>query len=303
MAAAGPGRCEVSGVAARAVRWRDEEDDERVSTTLQDLKPVPVELGGVRGGPDVRTLRRDGWWRTPAATVAFLTVVVVYATWAVFQNSHFFVGAAQHRDLISPLYSPCITANCGSVTGGWKISWWRVSPGLLALTIPGGFRATCYYYRKAYYRGFWQSPPGCAVSDGHGRYTGETRFPLILQNLHRYFFVLALIFNVILTIDAVMAFRLPGEGGIGVSLGTLVLVANATLLWLYSASCHACRHLCGGQVNEFSKHPIRYRLWKLTTPLNARHMQIAWASLAMVAFADLYVRLVASGVFSDPKIF
>ena len=87
------------------------------------------------------------------------------------------------------------------------------------------------------------------------------------------------------------------------SVGTLVLVANATLLWLYSASCHACRHLCGGQVNEFSKHPIRYRLWKLTTPLNARHMQIAWASLAMVAFADLYVRLVASGVFSDPKIF
>ena len=56
-------------------------------------------------------------------------------------------------------------------------------------------------------------------------------------------------------------------------------------------------------VNQFSKHPIRYRLWKLTTPLNARHMQIAWASLAMVAFADLYVRLVASGVFSDPKIF
>ena len=75
------------------------------------------------------------------------------------------------------------------------------------------------------------------------------------------------------------------------------------MLWLYSASCHACRHLCGGQVNEFSKHPIRYRLWKLTTPLNARHMQIAWASLALVALADLYVRLVASGVFSDPKIF
>jgi hypothetical protein len=44
-------------------------------------------------------------------------------------------------------------------------------------------------------------------------------------------------------------------------------------------------------------------LWKITTPLNARHMQFAWASLAMVAVADLYVRLVASGVFSDPKIF
>ena len=27
------------------------------------------------------------------------------------------------------------------------------------------------------------------------------------------------------------------------------------LLWLYSVSCHACRHLCGGHVNQFSKHP------------------------------------------------
>jgi hypothetical protein len=276
-----------------------------VSTTLEDPKPVPVVLGGVRGGPDVRTLRRDAWWRNPAATVVFLTVIVVYATWAVFQNAYYYVGAAAHRDLISPLYSPCITGSCVPGAHGTflVLSWWHISPGLLALAIPGGFRLTCYYYRKAYYRGFWQSPPACGVADGHGRYTGETRFPLVLQNLHRYFFVLALAFNVILTIDAVSAFRLPGEGGIGVSVGTLVLVANAVLLWLYSASCHACRHLCGGGVDEFSKHPIRYRLWKLTTPLNARHMQIAWASLAVVAFADLYVRLVAAGVFTDPKLF
>ncbi len=265
---------------------------------------MPVVLGGVRGGPDVRTLRRDRWWRSPAATVVFLTVVVVYLTWAVFQNAHYYVGADMHRDLISPLYSPCLTGSCVAGAGGsFALDWWKISPGLLALIIPLGFRTTCYYYRKAYYRGFWQSPPGCAVADSHGRYTGETRFPLILQNVHRYFFVVALVLNVILTVDAVMAFRMPGDGGIGVSVGTLVLVANASLLWLYSASCHACRHFCGGNVNEFSKHPLRYRLWKLTTPLNARHMQFAWASLAMVAVADLYVRLVASGVFSDPKIF
>ena len=39
------------------------------------------------------------------------------------------------------------------------------------------------------------------------------------------------------------------------------------------------------------------------TPLNARHMQFAWVSLFMVAFADLYVRLVATGTITDPKIF
>lgn len=276
-----------------------------MSTTLQDLEPVPVRLGGVRGGPDTRTLRRDRWWRNPAVTVAFLTVVVVYATWAVFQNAYYFVGASAHRDLISPLYSPCIVGSCVPGAHGTflVLHWWQISPGLLALAIPGGFRATCYYYRKAYYRGFWQSPPACGVADGHARYTGETRFPLVLQNLHRFFFVLALGFNVIITIDAVMSFRMPGDGGIGVSVGTLVLCANAVLLWLYSASCHACRHLCGGHVNQFSKHPIRYRLWKITTPLNARHMQVAWVSLAVVALADLYVRLVASGAFHDPKIF
>jgi hypothetical protein len=237
-------------------------------------------------------------------TVVFLTVIVVYTTWAVFQNAYYYVGADSHRDLISPLYSPCVVASCvpGS-HGSFVISWWQLSPALLALIIPGVFRVTCYYYRKAYYRGFWQSPPACGVADGHARYSGEARFPLILQNVHRYFFVLALIFNVILTIDAIMAFRMPGEGGIGVSVGTLVLCVNAVFLWLYSASCHACRHLCGGNVNRFSSHRVRHRLWKFFTPLNARHMQIAWASLTIVVLADVYVRLVASGTISDPKLF
>ena len=46
-----------------------------------------MTLGGVRGGPDVRTLRQDRWWASPAVTVAFLTAFVVYSTWAVFQNT------------------------------------------------------------------------------------------------------------------------------------------------------------------------------------------------------------------------
>jgi hypothetical protein len=183
------------------------------------------------------------------------------------------------------------------------LTWWHITPAILILGGPLGFRLTCYYYRRAYYRGFWQSPPACGVADAHGRYTGETRFPLILQNAHRYFFLLGLVFNVILTIDAVTAFRLPGDGGLGLSVGTLVLVINAVLLWSYSLSCHAARHLCGGHVNSFSAHPIRYRIWKFLTPLNARHMQFAWVSLMFVALTDLYVRLVAAGVFSDPKIF
>ena len=86
----------------------------------------------------------------------------------------------------------------------------------------------------------------------------------------------------------------------GLSVGAAVLTLNACFLWLYSLSCHACRHFCGGQVKSFAKHPIRHKLWKLVTPLNAHHMRFAWISLFGVALCDLYVRLVASGTIHDP---
>ena len=206
--------------------------------------------------------------------------------------------AAPRPDLAVLLPLSHRPAACPGSHPSTVITWWNITPALLILIFPLGFRMTCYYYRKAYYRSFWLSPPACAVSDGHGSYTGESRFPLLLQNVHRYFFYFGLIFNVILTIDAVEAFRQPGIG-IGFSVGTAVLCINAVLLWLYSLSCHACRHLCGGGVKQFSRSPIRHRIWKALTPLNGKHMLFAWMSLVFVAFSDLYVRLVASGTIHD----
>ena len=168
---------------------------------------------------------------------------------------------------------------------------------------PLGFRLTCYYYRKAYYRSFWLSPPACAVAEPHRRYTGETRFPLIFQNVHRYFFYAGLVFNVILTYDAVLAFRDETGAWGHMGLGTLVLLANAVLLWLYSLSCHSCRHIVGGRLNHFSRHPLRYKFWTVVSRLNGRHMQFAWASLFSVAFADFYVFLLATGTISDLRFF
>jgi hypothetical protein len=86
-------------------------------------------------------------------------------------------------------------------------------------------------------------------------------------------------------------------------IGTLVLIANAALLSLYTFSCHSCRHLCGGSVNVFSQRPGRYRLWRVITSLNERHMLFAWISLFGVGLADLYVRLVSMGVLRDLRIF
>ena len=182
-------------------------------TTLEESQSYPGCSRRCPGRPPLPTLRRDRWWVQPVVTVAVLTPFVGYSTWAAFVNKNYYVGAALHRNLISPFYSPCLVESC--VPGshpGTVITWWTLSPGPLILIFPLGFRLTCYYYRKAYYRSFWLAPAGSAVSDAHGSYTGETRFPLLLQNVHRYFFYFGLIFNVILTIDAIEAFRQPGVG-------------------------------------------------------------------------------------------
>jgi len=252
-----------------------------------------------RASIEERTLRRDRWWQTPLAYGLTLAVVGLYLLYAVLVNRNYY-----WEPYISPMYSPCLTANCVANSGwGWFPSISPVTPALIIIVFPAGLRATCYYYRKAYYRSFFLSPPACAVAEPHKTYKGESRFPMVVQNVHRYFFYITLVFNAILTYDAVIAFR-DHQGNWGhMGLGTLVLLVNAVLLWLYNLSCHSCRHVVGGRLRHFSKHPVRYWLWSQATRLNARHAQIAWASLVFVALTDLYVRLVASGTISDVRFF
>ena len=136
-----------------------------------------------------RTLRKDPWWRQPAINGGALTVAVIYLTWASLVNANYF-----WKPYISPLYSPCLATTCTNGAGYAWIPWltW-LTPAIIIIWIPMGFRLTCYYYRKAYYRAFWRAPTACAVREPHAKYTGETRFPLVLQNVHRYFFWIALI--------------------------------------------------------------------------------------------------------------
>ncbi len=252
-----------------------------------------------RAAVGARTLRSDRWWLPPLITVGVLVAFVAYSTFRAFENANYFAAP-----YISPFYSPCLTDRCEGDTFPELFSGPSViSPALYILIVPLGFRLTCYYYRKAYYRSFWLSPPACAVAEPHGRYTGETRAPLILQNAHRYFFYAGLVFNVILTYDAVLAFRDEQETWFHMGLGTLVLVVNAALLWLYSLSCHSCRHVVGGRLKHFSAHPVRYRMWTAVSRLNTRHAQIAWASLVFVALTDLYIRLLATGTIEDVRFF
>jgi hypothetical protein len=174
------------------------------------------------------------------------------------------------------------------------------SPALLILVVPASFRFTCYYYRKAYYRSFAGSPPGCAAGPmaGHKQYNGETKL-LLFQNLHRYALYLALFYIPILYYDALVSFVHEGKFGIG--LGTLILLINATLIAGYTFGCHSFRHLIGGRKDCMScgQATLTHSAWKRASWFNARHMDFAWFSLGWVMLTDLYVRLCAMGVITD----
>jgi len=74
------------------------------------------------------------------------------------------------------------------------------------------------------------------------------------------------------------------------------------LLAGYTFGCHSLRHLAGGFLDQFSKSPTSYRAYTCVTCFNRRHMLWAWLSLFWVAFADLYVRLCAMGVWKDWRL-
>src|SRR5215468_5344729 len=245
------------------------------------------------------TMRADVWWIHPLLVFIGLSTFILYSTWAAFQGKDYFFG-----NYISPFYSPELFGDSPHSWFGPKPAWWPegllFSAALLILWAPGGFRLTCYYYRGAYYKAFWLDPPSCTVGEPRKSYLGESSLPLILQNVHRYFLYLALIFIVILAHDAWKAMWFDGHFGIGV--GTLVLTVNVILLGGYTFGCHSLRHLIGGRIDQLSRAKVRYPAYRCVSCLNRRHMLFAWLSLFWVAFSDVYVRLCSMGIWHDVRI-
>ena len=172
------------------------------------------------------------------------------------------------------------------------------------LIFPLGFRLTCYYYRKAYYRSFWLSPPACAVAEPHQAYSGETRLPLILNNIHRYFWYAARGRRA--DPELRHGAGLPRRGrraGVHMGLGTLVFLVNIVLIWLYTLSCHSCRHIVGGRLRHFSKHPVRYRMWTWVSKLNARPRPLRLAVPVLGGDRRPLRLLLATGTITDPRFF
>jgi hypothetical protein len=255
---------------------------------------VPIRNGGFG-----RTTRKDSWWIQPLVVFLVLSSFLIYANWAAFQGQHYRFGP-----YLSPFYSPELWGDPVHSLFGPKPTWWPAAipftAALVILWAPAGFRLTCYYYRGAYYKAFWADPPSCTVGEPRKHYRGEQSFPLIVQNLHRYFLYIALLFLVFLAHDVWKAMWF--EDGFGIGVGTLVLAGNVTLLGGYTFGCHSLRHLIGGRVDEISAASTRFTAYQCVSCLNRRHMVWAWMSLLWVAFSDIYVRLCSMGVWTDWRI-
>jgi hypothetical protein len=224
-------------------------------------------------------------WLYPTFVVLALSAFGVYSVWVVL-----FQPPGEHAPYLSPFDSPLI--RLGLIPAGLFVVW-----------APLTFRLTCYYYRKAYFRSFFWHPRSCAAPEpNRGPYRGETAFPWILNNFHRFAFYATVVQVGFLWFDSIVAFDFGGRFGVG--LGTALMVVNVVLLSGYTFGCHAFRHLAGGELDCFScsrTARMRFRLWKGVTVLNIRHDRWAWASLASVLMTDIYIRLLMAGVLQDPR--
>ncbi len=228
---------------------------------------------------------RNPNWLYPAFVVVALSLFGIFAIWVVF-----FQHEGYYAPYLSPFYSPLIKV--GPIPPGVWVAW-----------APLVFRLSCYYYRKAYFRSFFWHPRSCAVAEpNRGRYRGETVFPWVFNNLHRFAFYATAVQVGFLWFDAIIAFNFGGHFGIG--FGSVLMLVNVLLLSGYTFGCHAFRHLAGGELDCFSCSTAaraRHRLWKGITVLNIKHDRWAWASLISVVAADVYIRLLLAGVLQDPR--
>ncbi len=181
------------------------------------------------------------------------------------------------------------------------------SPTVLIVPIPGIFRLTCYAYRKDYHRHLFHHPLGCdnpERGEKHSqRYTGERNAIFQFENLHRYFLYAGIAILPFFYYDFYRSLIDYSPGNVILTLGSLVILANALTVTSWTLSCHAFRHLIGGNIDCYSCVPAgraRKKVFDIQSWWNSHHEALAWISLLMFFLADLYIRAVAFGVNIDP---
>ena len=238
--------------------------------------------------------KRLPWWVEP------MTVVFVLSAFGIYSFVAIALYGGEYQQFVSPFYSPEVPLP------GWMPGF--ITAPMLVLWIPLGFRATCYYYRKAYYRAFFWDPPACSGkaqqldrpwAQSTESYKGE-RALFVLNNVHRYFLYASIIVVAFLLYEA---FRTVFTAeGFQIGVGSLLWFVNIVLLSAYTFSCHSFRHLVGGNKDCYScvrGGNARRKTYNFVSRLNARHPQWAWYSLFSLLATDIYLRLLQTGVITD----
>jgi len=264
-------------------------------STIRGTRP-PRKLAGTAPAGFGATSRRDAWWASPLSVGFWLAVLVLYSVFSALLWTPVLGTPNETDGYLSPFYFP-LFSQLGLPFG--------ISPAILTLWIPVGFRITCYYFRRAYYRAYLADPPACAVGEPtvHRRYRMEAYLPFILQNLHRFFLYFAVALLAIHWVEVGSTF--VASSGLRIGLGSLILLVDIVLLTGYVFGCHSMRHLVGGRIDCFScsrANRTRHAAWLRLSGLNARHMVFAWASLVSIVVADLYIHALSLGVISDPVV-
>ncbi len=248
-----------------------------------------------------RTNRVDNWWSQPLAMGLALTLALLYTFWRLFLYDTGISYELDGSTVMSPIFSPNVLEWKLFGLSEWNHPNW-VNAAILVLWIPFGFRGTCYYMRRVYYRTFFASPTACWVDEPEINkklgYKGEKRV-FILNNLHRYFLYAAIIIIAIKWWDVTHTLTFEG-GRYGFSVGTLVMAFEAFLLTMYVTSCHALRHLAGGMLDRWTTgiSRIRGKLFGRLSLTNRSHGFWFWTSLSFVFIGDLWVFAVNEGYFT-----
>lgn len=233
------------------------------------------------------TLRNDKWWLLPLVEDIVIVIFILYTVADMLFGTSGMTYSS--NGYVSPIFGINIIPQSFYASLGWSSA---ISTAWIFIWAPLGFRASCYAERKIYYRGFFATPPACAVNGidvRRGKYTGERALPFILNNFHRYFAYLTFVLMVLQTIDVLVALTY------GIGIGTILMVITAVFLSFYVYGCHALRHAVGGGRNCYtcgSVAKVQYKFWRIGTRLNEHHERWFWCSLIMVMVVDLWIHLV-----------
>jgi hypothetical protein len=206
------------------------------------------------------TMRRDAWWTQPLFVFLGLSTFLVYSTWAAFQGAHYWLDQ-NGANYLSPFYSPEIFGSSPHAifgpVGDWWPSWLIFSPAFDSVGACG-FRLTFIIIAVLTTRRFNDLRP-C------GRRTAPAIWARIssahLQNIHRYFLYLALLFiHSCHDMEGDVVRRSVWFQTLGIRVGKIVLIATFLLsgyIRLPFAAPFDWRFL-----DEISKVPVCRRRWR-----------------------------------------